>query len=325
MRKTGLVYSPVYLKHDTGSHPECPARLTAIINSIKKYEIKNHLTNLTPTPATFEQIALIHDKKYVHNVKEACETGITSLDADTVISSDSYEAALLAAGAVITGVDAIFEGKTNNVFCAVRPPGHHAERDRAMGFCLFNNIAIGAKYAQKRYGIKKVFIVDWDIHHGNGTQNSFYDDPTVYYISTHQEYMFPGTGRSDETGNGDGKGFTMNFPLPSGQGDKEYISLFKKRIYPEIINYKPDLIMISAGFDTHMADPLGGMNISSEGFGKLTNIICEAADEVCKGRIVSILEGGYNLEALGESVVFHLKSLMGKTNTCHKDSKTQRK
>ena len=343
MRKTGFVYSPVYLKHDTSSHPECPARLTAILNCIKKDDIKNCLINLTPIPATVEQISLIHNREYIKSVKLACE-GIneeddytTSLDADTVISKDSYEIALLAAGGVITGVDAVFEGKinpvrkdgalvptpqgvglsngVNNVFCAVRPPGHHAERDRAMGFCLFNNIAIGAKYAQKMYNVKRVFIIDWDVHHGNGTQNAFYYDSTVFYTSTHQEYLFPGTGRSDETGNGDGKGFTMNLPLPHGQGDKEYISLFKKRIYPEIINYKPDLIMISAGFDTHINDPLGGMNITSEGFGKLTDIICEASDKVCKGRIVSVLEGGYNLEALGESVVFHLKSLMGRTKT----------
>ena len=348
MKKTGFVYSPVYLKHDTGNHPECHARLTAIINSIKKDEIKNHLINITPIPATVEQISLIHDKEYIHNVKEACEKlipplpplekgGRGELDADTVISEDSYDAALLAAGGVITGVDAVFEGKinpvrkdgalvptpqgvglsngVNNVFCAVRPPGHHAERDRAMGFCLFNNIAIGAKYAQKMYNVKRVFIIDWDVHHGNGTQNAFYNDPAVFYVSLHQEYLFPGTGRSDETGNGDGKGFTMNLPLPHGQGDKEYISLFKKRIYPEIINYKPDLIMISAGFDAHINDPLGSMNITSEGFGKLTDIICEASDKVCKGRIVSVLEGGYNLEALGESVVFHLKSLIGKTKT----------
>jgi len=315
MRKTGFVYSPIYLKHDTGSHPENSNRLTAIIKWIEKENLTEKLINLTPIPATVEQISLIHDKEYIHSVKEACETGIKSLDADTVISEDSYNAALLAAGGVITGIDAIFEGKINNAFCAIRPPGHHAERDRTMGFCIFNNIAIGAKYAQKKYDVRKVFIIDWDVHHGNGTQNSFYDDPAVFYTSTHQQYIFPGTGIADEIGEGDGKGFTMNFPLPQGQGDKEYISLFKKRIYPEIINYKPDLIMISAGFDAHIDDPLGSMNITSEGFGKLTDIICEASDKVCKGRIVSVLEGGYNLEALGESVVFHLKSLMGRTKT----------
>ena len=341
MRKTGFVYSPEYLKHNTGSHPENSSRLTAIINWIEKENLTEKLINLTPIPATVEQISLIHDKEYIHNVKEACDNLISplppltspfsppleggegevvkggrgELDADTVISEDSYDAALLAAGGVITGVDAVFEGKIHNAFCCVRPPGHHAEKKRAMGFCIFNNIAIGAKYAQKMYNVKRVFIIDWDVHHGNGTQNAFYYDSTVFYTSTHQEYLFPGTGRSDETGNGDGKGFTMNLPLPHGEGDKEYISLFKKRIYPEIINYKPDLIMISAGFDAHIDDPLGSMNITSEGFGKLTDIICEASDKVCKGRIVSVLEGGYNLEALGESVVFHLKSLIGKTKT----------
>ncbi len=347
MRKTGFVYSPAYLKHDTGSHPECPARLTAILNCIKKDDIKNCLINLTPIPATVEQISLIHDREYICGVEQACKKipptppllkggkgGLRSLDADTVISKDSYDAALLAAGGIITGIDAIFEGEinpvrkdgalvptpqgvglsngVNNVFCAVRPPGHHAERDRAMGFCLFNNIAIGAKYAQKMYNVKRVFIIDWDVHHGNGTQNAFYFDSTVFYASTHQQYIFPGTGNPDENGEGDGKGFTMNLPLPYGQGDKEYISLFKKRIYPEIINYKPDLIMISAGFDAHIDDPIGAMNITSEGFSKLTDIICKVADESCEGRIVSVLEGGYNLEALGESVVFHLKSLTGK-------------
>ena len=326
MRKTGFVYSPVYLKHNTGSHPENSSRLTAIINWIEKENLTEKLINLTPIPATVEQISLIHDKKYIHNVKEACDNlipplpplakgGRGELDADTVISKDSYDAALLAAGGVITGIDAVFEGKIHNAFCCVRPPGHHAEKNKAMGFCIFNNIAIGAKYVQKKYGIKKVFIVDWDLHHGNGTQNAFYYDSAVFYISTHQQYIFPGTGSPEENGEGDGKGFTMNFPLPHGEGDKEYISLFKKRIYPEIINYKPDLIMISAGFDAHINDPLGSMNITSEGFGKLTDIICEASDKVCKGRIVSVLEGGYNLEALGESVVFHLKSLIGKTKT----------
>src|SRR3990170_7285996 len=326
MKKTGFVYSPVYLKHNTGNHPENSNRLTTIIKWIENENLTKKLINLTPIPATVEQISLIHDREYIHNVKEACEKlipplpplekgGRGELDADTVISEDSYDAALLAAGGVITGVDAVFEGKIHNAFCCVRPPGHHAEKKRAMGFCIFNNIAIGAKYAQKMYNVKRVFIIDWDVHHGNGTQNAFYNDPAVFYVSLHQEYLFPGTGRSDETGNGDGKGFTMNLPLPHGQGDKEYISLFKKRIYPKIINYKPDLIMISAGFDAHINDPLGSMNITSEGFGKLTDIICEASDKVCKGRIVSVLEGGYNLEALGESVVFHLKSLIGKTKT----------
>ncbi|MBI3815212.1 MAG: histone deacetylase [Nitrospinae bacterium] len=328
MRRTGFVYSPVYLKHDTGSHPENPARLTAIINRIEKEKLKDVLIHINPLKAAEEQISLVHDKEYIYGVEQACkkipptplfikggEGGLRNLDADTVISEASYEAALFAAGGVISGIDAIFEGKTDNVFCAVRPPGHHAERDRAMGFCLFNNIAIGAKYAQERYGVKRVFIADWDLHHGNGTQNAFYNDPTVFYISTHRQYIFPGTGRANEIGEGDGKGFNMNIPLSVGQGDIEYVSIFEERIYPAIMKYKPDLIMLSAGFDAHSDDPLGDMNLTAEGFGRLTDIICKAADEVCKGRIVSVLEGGYNLEALGESVVFHLKSLMGRTKT----------
>ncbi len=327
MRRTGFVYSPVYLKHDTETHPENPARLTAIINRIEKERLKDALIHISPIEASEEQISLIHDKEYIHSVEKACKSLAdrnsitdrfasltTSLDADTVISEDSYEAALFAAGGVISGIDSIFEGKTDAVFCAVRPPGHHAEMGKAMGFCLFNNVAIGAKYAQKRYGIKRVFIADWDLHHGNGTQNAFYNDPTVFYASAHRQYIFPGTGRADEIGEGAGKGFNMNIPLSGGQGDIEYTSIFEKRIYPAIIKYEPDLIMLSAGFDAHYDDPLGDMNLTAEGFGKLTDIICKAADEICKGRIVSVLEGGYNLEALEESVVFHLKSLMGRTD-----------
>jgi acetoin utilization deacetylase AcuC-like enzyme len=327
MKKTGFVYSPVYLKHNTGNHPENPSRLTAILYWIEKERLRERLININPYYATLEHISWVHDKEYIGYVERICNSfadrnksdnmingppsPTMNLAADTVISADSFEVSLLSAGGVLSGIDKIFKGEVNNVFCAVRPPGHHAENDRAMGFCIFNNIAIGAKYAQKKYGVKKVFILDWDVHHGNGTQNAFYDDPAVFYASIHQQHLYPGTGASDETGSGDGRGFTINFPIPSGQGDREYITIFKEKIYPFIISYKPELLMLSSGFDAHLSDPLGGMNVTSKGFGEFTEIICSAVDEVCQGRLVSVLEGGYNLEALGESVVFHIKSLMG--------------
>ena len=319
MRKTGFIYSPVYLKHNTGNHPENLNRLIAILRCVEKEKLKGTLINISPLRANVEQISWIHTKEYINSIEQACKTCSEqdsphyrmNLDADTVISGDSYNVALFAAGGVIAGVDAVFKGKVDNVFCAVRPPGHHAEKDRAMGFCIFNNIAIGAAYAQKIYKINKIFIVDWDLHHGNGTQHTFYNDPAVFYTSIHQQNIFPGTGIPDEIGEGEGRGFTMNLPLPAGQGDKEYISIFRERICPQIIHYRPDLIMLSAGFDTHRNDPLGSMKVTSEGFGKLTDIICSLADKTCQGRIVSVLEGGYDLEALGESVVFHLKCLIG--------------
>jgi acetoin utilization deacetylase AcuC-like enzyme len=234
------------------------------------------------------------------------------LDADTIISRDSYNVALLAVGGVLAGVDAVISNKVENAFCAVRPPGHHAEYERAMGFCIFNNTAVAARYIQRKHNLKKVLIVDWDAHHGNGTQNAFYQDPTVYYFSVHQFPHYPGTGKEDETGEKEGTGFTLNMPMAAGSGDLEYREAFEDILYPAAKQFLPDFILISAGFDGHKDDPLSNLNLTAEGYQSLTQIIVDLAKECCQGKLASILEGGYNLKAFSESVEAHLTALMGK-------------
>lgn len=311
MNKTGYIYDPFYLKHDTEPHPENPGRVEAIHNKVLRSDIYRHLVTAPPREATVEEIARNHDPQYIQHAKRACAGGIRHLDADTVICADSYRAALLSAGAGLTAVDMVMEGVCDNVFCAVRPPGHHAEHDRAMGFCLFNNVAIAAHYARTQKGLNRVFIFDWDVHHGNGTQNSFYSDPTVYYSSVHQYPFYPGTGSERETGTGDGLGTTLNFPLPPGSDDDDYLDLIDNRLIPEIFRFKPDLIILSAGFDAHQDDPLANMELTTECYGEMTIRLLGAAREVCKGRMVSMLEGGYNHAALSDSVLTHIRSLMG--------------
>jgi acetoin utilization deacetylase AcuC-like enzyme len=311
MRRTGFVYSDGYLKHKTKFHPESPKRLTAIVDYLGQKELLPDLVSIQPYPATKDQVALVHDPNYIDSIRDSCMLGTRMLDADTQISAESYEIALLAAGGVLAGVDALMQGQVDNVFCAVRPPGHHALPDRAMGFCLFNNVAIAARYAQQKYGIDKVLIIDWDVHHGNGTFDIFERDPSVFYFSIHQFPHYPGTGMADETGMDKGKGTSLHVPLLGGQGDKEYTAVFKHKLVPAALEFKPGLILISAGFDAHQSDPLSSINITSRGFGKLTKIVCRLADETCSGRIVSVLEGGYNLSALAESVYEHIRELQG--------------
>jgi acetoin utilization deacetylase AcuC-like enzyme len=310
MNKTGYIYDPFYLKHDTEPHPENPGRVEAIHQKILNSDIYRHLATHSPMLATEEEVALIHKPRYIQQVKTACDEGIRRLDADTVVCPDSYHAALLAVGAGISAVDLVVDGTCDNVFCAVRPPGHHAEHDRAMGFCLFNNVAIAARHAIKK-GLNRIFIFDWDVHHGNGTQNSFYSDPTVYYSSVHQYPFYPGTGGEGETGTGDGLGTTLNFPMPPYSDDEDYIDLIENQLIPEMFRFKPDLILISAGFDAHKDDPLASMHLSTECFGKMTELILGAARELCQGRLVSMLEGGYNHEALSDSALLHVRTLLG--------------
>lgn len=312
MRKTCFIYNPLYLRHETDPHPETPKRLEAIYSKVKDSEISRDLIFSEPRRAAPEQIAMNHSARYIDQVKASCEQGVGSLDADTVVSQDSYNAAVLAAGAGLTAVDKVVDEEADNVFCAVRPPGHHAERDRAMGFCLFNNVAVAARYAIKERDLNRVFIFDWDVHHGNGTQHSFYSDPSVYYSSAHQFPFYPGTGDQDETGSGDGLGSTLNFPLPASSGDVEYLDLIENKLIPEMFRFKPDLIIISAGFDAHKGDPLANMNVTTDGFGQMTKLISDAAQEICAGRLISMLEGGYNLQELSDSVLNHLKYLLKK-------------
>ena len=310
MNKTGFIYHPQYLKHDTEPHPENPGRLQAIQKKIESSEIYPHLIFPEPRHATDNELAANHDFSHIKHVRDSCRNGVQNLDGDTVICPDSWDAAILSAGAGLTAIDQIITGKINNAFTAVRPPGHHAERDKAMGFCLFNNVAVAARYAIQKHSLNRIFIFDWDVHHGNGTQHSFYSDPTVYYSSVHQYPFYPGTGSEDETGSGDGLGSTLNFPLDAFTGDSVYLNIIKNKLLPEIHRFRPDLIIISAGFDAHKDDPLAQMKISSNCYGEMTSLILKTAKEVCGGRLLSMLEGGYNHRALADSVFEHINILL---------------
>jgi len=310
-KRTGFVYHPDYLKHDAGPfHPESPQRLMAVINGVKSSGLWEKLVHLEPSPASTEQVKYVHTDTYVKFLQEFCAKGGGNLELDTGVSKDSYDVALLAVGGVIKALNAVMDGEVDNAFAAVRPPGHHALSDTGKGFCLFNNLAIGARYLQKERGLQKILIVDWDVHHGDGINYTFYDDPSVFYFSVHQYPFYPGTGKAYETGRGEGAGYTMNIPVPFGTGVEQYIDIFEKKLKPAGLRYKPDFILISAGFDGHKDDPLGGTELTSDSYGKLTDVVLEVAEESCNGRIVSSLEGGYDPHALSESVIEHLKRMM---------------
>lgn len=313
--RTGLVYHPDYLKHDTGwSHPERPDRLRAIIRRLKESRTVRDLDWLEPSlrrRAEIEQwILKTHSPEHLKRIQNAIpKSGLNYLDSDTPVCPFSFEVALLAVEGVLMACDAVMQDRVRNAFCAVRPPGHHAESRRAMGFCLFNNVAIAARYLQQQHGLQRVLIVDWDVHHGNGTQEIFYEDPTVFYFSTHQYPHYPGTGTEEEKGRGPGEGFTLNCPLPAGTGDRTYLEIFEKMLVPAADGFRPDFILISAGFDAHRDDPLAGMRLTEHGYAEMTRVLKQIADRHCGGRIVSCLEGGYNLEALANSVEAHLEVL----------------
>ncbi len=300
---TSIIYHPDYLLHETGNHPERKERLLAIMHLIEESEIDLH--KIKPEPASIEEMQYVHDPEYINKVKEYSEREIP-LDPDTVLCRESYHAALLAAGGMISAVD---DGRA---FALVRPPGHHALSDRGMGFCLFNNIAIGARHAQ-RTGYDRVLVVDWDVHHGNGTQHIFYDDPSVFYFSVHQYPHYPGTGSAGETGSGAGQGYTLNVPLPAGSGDAEYVNVFKNILIPAALGFDPDIVLVSAGFDAHIDDPLAGMAVTTAGFGRMASIVSSIADRCCDGRLAITLEGGYDLNALSHSVLAVLKVMAGES------------
>ncbi len=304
MKKVGYIYDPIYMKHDTGTgHPERPERVQVINKSISP--LKEYLIQIKPRKATAKEIALVHDIYYPQEIMDLCSGGGTYLDPDTRCSVFSYEAATYAVGAGLEAIDKIKEGTVERVFANVRPPGHHAEYAKAMGFCIFNNIAIAARYAQQK-GFEKVFIVDFDAHHGNGTQKAFYDDDTVFYFSTHQYPFYPGTGSSEEKGTGKGYGYTYNVPLPAGTGDKEYIAIYSQTL-PELVQeFSPDIILVSAGYDLHIEDPLTNLNVSTEGIGKIVENILKTANVP----FLFMLEGGYNLKALGDSVYKTIEKLL---------------
>ncbi len=309
---TGIVYGDVYLKHKMpANHPERPERLTAIIERLKKKDLYSQLFLIKPSPASLEWITTIHTKEYVERVRQSCEEEAGYLDtADVPICKQSYEVALQAAGGVLGAVDAVMAGEIENAFCAVRPPGHHALKDKAMGFCIFNNVAIAARYIQKQYGLERILIVDWDVHHGNGTQAAFYDDPTVLYFSVHQYPFYPMTGSEQERGAGAGLNYTINVPMPAGANDADYKKVFEDELVAAALSFEPDFVLISAGFDAGEGDTIGGMEVTAEGFGELTGVVKRIAERCCKGRLVSVLEGGYNLEKLADAAESHIRVLM---------------
>lgn len=307
---TAIIWDERYLLHDMGpTHPESPQRLLAIKKVLEEPLWQGKLNFLKPRLATPEEIGLIHNFDYVKLVEKTAGQTV-QLDPDVVTSPHSWEAARLAVGGVLQGVDWILQGegsschplRCRNSFIFVRPPGHHAEQARAMGFCIFNNIAIAAEYALRQPRIKKVLIIDFDVHHGNGTQWAFYERPDVFYISTHRYPFYPGTGAQREEGKGAGKGFTLNIPFPGGEGDEEYAKAFDQEIIPVARDYHPDLILVSAGYDAHRRDPLGGMNVSGEGYRHMSEQIVKLANSVCQGRVLFTLEGGYDLQGLAEGV-----------------------
>jgi acetoin utilization deacetylase AcuC-like enzyme len=312
MGQTGFIYHPAYLEHDMGAgHPESPSRLRAIVEQLRQSGTASHLTSIVPRKAEDEWVTQVHTSQYVAALnRHAPTSGRVSLDPDTAMSPGSLAAAYLAAGGVLAGVDAIMTKQVDHVFCAVRPPGHHAEANRAMGFCLFNNVAVAARYIQKKYGLERVLIVDWDVHHGNGTQHTFEDDPSVLFFSTHQYPYYPGTGRATEQGRGAGEGFTINVPMEAGEGDDEYRAVFHRALVPAADRFRPEFVLISAGFDAHKDDPLAGMGLTEEGYADLTRIVTGIATRYAQGRILSSLEGGYNLGALARSVDAHIKVLL---------------
>ncbi len=311
MNRIGFVYHEDYLEHDTGpDHPERPDRLRAVVDHLGKSETWKHLEQIRPVPATLDWVEKAHPLSHIESIERRCLSGETVLDSgDTHVCGRSYGVALLAAGGVLNAVQTVLEGKLKAAFCAVRPPGHHAETETVMGFCLFNNVAIGARYAQKKFGIGRVAILDWDVHHGNGTQEIFWTDPSVLYISTHQYPLWPGTGASNESGEGAGEGFTVNCPMRPSSGEAEYFEAFRERIMPALHKFRPELLMISAGFDAHKDDPLANINLTERSFARMTEFAAEIATKYCGGRIVSVLEGGYHLPALAKSVEAHLDVL----------------
>lgn len=301
---TAYVYHPLYLAHGIPGHPERPERLERVMKTLEQERLFERLVALEPVPATEHQIELVHSPTYRRRVQQVAARGGGRLDADTYVNERSYEVALLAAGGVNTAAKAVAGDEVDNAFCLVRPPGHHATPDRGMGFCLFNNVAVATRVLQKELGLDRVVIVDFDVHHGNGTQDVFVQDPSVLYFSTHQYgFFYPGTGHWQEIGREQGNGTTVNVSLSAGVGDTGYLTVFRNLLWPIAQRFHPELILVSAGFDAHWSDPLASMRVSLTGYAHLVRELCHIADSICDGRIVFALEGGYNLDVLAYGVL----------------------
>ncbi|MGH9696457.1 MAG: histone deacetylase family protein [Bryobacteraceae bacterium] len=313
MNITGIAFDPIVCKHDTGpGHPERPARFSAVLDDFQHTGLIDSLDRLDVRQASDDDLALVHTRPYIALVKREAEQRRGQLSTgDTIISEASLESARAAAGCVLSSVDAVLSRRVQNAFCLIRPPGHHAGSGRGMGFCLFNNIAVGARYAQHSYGVERVLIADWDVHHGNGTQEIFYRDPSVLFFSTHQSPWYPGTGAADETGAGDAQGLTINCPFPAGSGRAEIVGAFRDRLFPAAAKFAPELVLISAGFDSRIDDPLGRFTLEDRDFAELTKMLLDLAAQTAQGRIVSVLEGGYNLQGLASASHAHVRALLG--------------
>ena len=291
-----------YLRHrNPEGHPERAERIEALLALARRADELGVQPMPSTRAATHDELALVHAIEYIEAIASTANRALM-LDPDTFIAPESYQVARYAAGAVLDLVDAVVAGTTNNAFAAVRPPGHHAETERAMGFCLFNNVALAAAYALQQHRMERVLVVDWDVHHGNGTQEIFWSDPRVLYISLHQYPFYPGTGRCDEVGDGAGRGYTVNIPMPGGFGDAEWLAAFHRVVEPIAHQFKPELVLVSAGFDAHANDPLGGMRVTEAGFAAMADSVLAIARAHAGGRLVAALEGGYNLDALQNSV-----------------------
>ena len=314
MRRTAVFKHELFLEHQPGfGHIESPDRLVAIYEALSRSAISQHLVFPEFGPASEEVLALNHTPAHVARVKATAGKPFEVLDPDTHTSPRSYEAACLAVGAVVNAVEMVVKGEADNAFALVRPPGHHAEADHTSGFCLFNNVAVAAHYALKRLGLQRILVVDWDIHHGNGTQHAFYDTQAVLYFSSHQYPYFPGSGGLAETGSGPGEGYTINVPLQGGQDDFAYARIFNELLVPMARQYRPECIVISVGYDIYAGDPLGTMAVSPAGFAYLTRVMVELADELCQGRLVLALEGGYSFKGLAGGVLASLAELLGES------------
>ena len=306
-----VFYDPAILRHEPSrDHPESPRRLDAVMTSVRALERQDRLAVTAPRPATDDDILLVHAPDYLKTVRAEVAAGRRQLSTgDTELSPGSLTAALAAAGTVLSAVDAVIGRRARAAFCAVRPPGHHASERRGMGFCVFNNVAIGARYARRRHGVERILIADWDVHHGNGTQEVFWSDGGVLFFDCHQHPWYPGTGSPDEKGEGKASGLIVNNPFPAGAGRREILGAFRERLVPAAARFKPQLVMISAGFDSRAGDPLGGFTLTDQDFSELTGIVLEIAREHAGGRVVSVLEGGYALDGLPLAVTSHLTRL----------------